>query len=237
MSNYPVPDPDYASLENEILKLQNRITAIETNLQLHDERIKDNLDDINELDNEVLAIKQRLQDLEEDVRELQNNKVDKRDGYELVKVEDVLDGDGASVANINSLRIELDKVKDLDRITGETTAIDLESCMLKPTELNFATFALDKGTYLITGFIRFSGDVDSLGEAFFEHDGKVKSDAKVLFGSAKYGTCPITALMQIKDDNTTVYLKARRLTGVRLDLISNDKAKSYLTWVKLDSKA
>ena len=58
-----------------------------------------------------------------------------------------------------------------------------------------------------------------------------------MFGGAKYGTCPITALMQIKDDNTTVYLKARRLTGVRLDLISNDRAKSYLTRVKLDSKA
>jgi len=237
MANYPVPDPDYASLENEILKLQNRVTALETNLQLHDSRIKDNRDDIAAIDNEILAIKQRLDALESDVTDLQNNKVDKKDGYDIVKVEDVLTGDGESVANIDSLRRELDKVKDLDRITGETTAIDLKSCMLKPTETNFASFALDKGTYLITGFIRFSGDVDSLGEAYFEHDGKVKENAKVLFGNAKYGTCPITALIQITDDNTTVYLKARRLTGVRLDLISNDKAKSYLTWVRLDSKA
>jgi len=235
MANYPVDGITNAELNDEILVLQNRVTALETDLALLTARVETNETNITKNTNDITTIKALIDTINSRLDDLEENKVDKRDGYDIVKVEDVETGDAANVANIDSIRRELDELRAMDRITGETTAIDLETCSLTPTPIDFATFALNKGTYLITGFIRYEGIEQARGEVYFEHDGIIKEESKVIFGGQQYDTVPVTTLLQIDDDNTTVSLKARRLTGTKLDLVSNNLAKSYLTWVKLDS--
>jgi len=235
MANYKIPTMDNTQLTMELLTLGNRITEIETKITVFEGMLTTLEAKVDKNTSDILAILQMIQDINAKLDDLDMKKVDKKEGYDIVKVEDCLTGDENSVPSIKSARECYYKLANMNRITGETTAIDLETCALKPTPIDFATFALDKGTYLVTGFIRYEGIENAKGEVYFEYDGDVKFDARVLFGGQKYDTVPVTALLQIVDDNTTVALKARRITGTKLDLVSNNTGKSYLAWVKLDS--
>ena len=155
-------------------------------------------------------------------------------GKELVKVENLVGGDDLSVANIKSIRDELNRLHATPIITGELTSTEITTCILKPTPIDLAVFPLDKGDYLINGHIAFKGDEVSKGEAWIEWNGTVHEKSKIVFGSSKYGVFPFTALVKITADNTTLSIRAKRTHGLKLNVVSNDKTSSYLNWFKIN---
>jgi len=157
---------------------------------------------------------------------------EKADKTELVVVEDVLTGNDASVANIKSLRDELQKIIAKKMLAGDTNpTMDITSCMLKPTPIKVLSFTLDKGVYAFDGVIHHEGNEDARGELYFQVGATEIEKSIITFQGD--GNAPITTLIEITADNKEVKLMAKRVSGSKLDIMSNQRVKSYCRWIRI----
>ena len=158
--------------------------------------------------------------------------VEKADKTDIPEVEDLLTGKDTSVPNIKSVMAEFKKVLDKTILSGDTSPLkDISSCMLKPTPSKVLSFSLDKGTYAFDGVIHHHGEQDARGELYFEI-GSVTVDKSITTFSG-IGNAPIVSLIEITADNTEVKLMAKRVSGLKLDIISNQRVRSYCRFLRV----
>lgn len=220
---------DIEGLEEELDSIRSDISNIKTDIALLKDKIQTNSDNI-QINKDNIAINTNdIKTNKDNIDELEKNKVEKREGYDIVKVEDVETGDINSVPSIGTLRDWINQLHSHIRIIGGTTNTNaILNCLLKPTPLTLVSFSLNKGTYLITASIRHKG-TDSTGVIWIEAKGKRYYETPI----SNIATTAIIGVLTIDSDNTTIEIKGVRKSGLDLAVVNSSEYKSYANWIEI----
>jgi len=226
--------------------LENDAELTQQNLEILDAKLTNIFTRLNLFDkwqkviNEKIADMDRLHNLQNQdivnnlnaIQERRDNKVDKQEGKDIVCVDDVMDGTLGCVPTIASVRREIEAINNMTMISGETSNTDaIFSCDLKVMPIEILTFTLGTGHYALDGFIRHLGESEAIGKFYFEVGGEILANSAVTFSGN--GNAPISALISLNDEVTEVKLMTSKVSGTHLEIVSNERNKSYARYIRI----